>query len=111
VANRLPGDAGLDDVKSELDMVRDLIKEKKELAGLTRITVYGNGSTALPDKDNVGKSALDTEEDRIERHIAKMGADTPAVGQNAGSLEQAGPRFRGRILLGQLPCRLLLSHL
>jgi hypothetical protein len=81
-----PGLAGID---SELDMVRDLIKEKKELAGITKLTVYGNGSTALPDTGNVGKKPLDTEEDRIDRHIAKMIADTPAVGQNVGSLEQA----------------------
>lgn len=80
-------DPGLVGIDSELDMVRDLIKEKKELAGLTKITVGGNGSTSLPDSDT-SKKPIDTEEDRIERHIAKMNADSMAVNQNAGALEQ-----------------------
>lgn len=79
-------DADLGDLDREIERLKKLIdlkKEAQEEGSPTRFTIYGNGSTTLPPKEEQ-KDALDREREALDRHIAVLKADAEAVGENVG---------------------------
>lgn len=83
----LPEDAGLNTVDAEISRVEELLKKKKELEGLPRVTVNGSG-TVLPAFGGDQNDAVDRAINSLQRHTLQQEADAKAVGMGAGALAQ-----------------------
>lgn len=83
----IPEGASIDQAIAYLDKLSALYDKTPARVVITQ---PGNGSTALPPTGGGGKDQLETEIDRLNKHIATTNADTEAVNQSAAA--QAGLR-------------------
>lgn len=81
----LPEDANITQVNALIDKLGALYDKEP-----TKLTVNKDLTTVLPQTDDAKRDQLDTEIDRLNKHIALTKADTEAVGEGAAA--QAGLR-------------------
>ena len=87
----LPEDADSKAIDHYIDQLEDIYEEQQKI---TRIPVSG-GTTVLPSKGAESNDALETEIQRIEKHIALLKADAEAVGQSEAA--RAGLRVEASL--------------